>query len=207
MSLSRIEIDQFLQYSTGNICDANDKKGNMDHQIKPLSPHSRMAGFAMTVACFPGDNLTIHKAISAAPEGAVLVINARGYSAGHLGELMVLACIQRGLAGIVIDGGCRDSADIIELGFPVFSRSINPGGTVKKSLGDINIEINCGGVLVKPNDIVVGDRDGVVVISQQNAKQVLEKTIAIVASEKQVRQLIEQGKTTMEIFGFEQLVS
>lgn len=206
MVSSNIEIEQFLKYPTGNICDANDKKGNMDHEIKPLNPNSKMAGFAVTVDCYPGDNLTIHKAILEAAAGSVLVINARGYSAGHLGELMVLACIQRAINGIVIDGGCRDAVDIIELGFPVFARSINPGGTVKKSVGEINVEIQCGGVTVKPNDIIVGDRDGVVVVSKMNASQVLEKTKEIARREQEVKKLINQGKSTVEVFGLDKLL-
>lgn len=205
MVLNQAEINQFLQFPTGNICDANDKRGNMDSAIKPLDPTFKLAGFAVTVDCYPGDNLTIHQAIVQATSGSVLVIDAKEYSAGHLGEIMALACIQRGIAGVVIDGGCRDAADIIELKFPVFSRSINPGGTLKKNLGQINVDIQCGGVLVRPGDIVVGDRDGVVVIPQENAQQVLTKTIAIVEKEKEIKKLIHQGKTTMELFGLEKL--
>lgn len=206
MSLAENQLRELLKLSTGTVCDANDKSGNMDPAIKPVDPRTRMAGPAYTVRCQPGDNITIHKAVYEAPRGSVLVVDAHSYTgAGAFGEIIAVACQQRGLAGFVIDGACRDASGIEEVGFPVFSRAINPGGTIKESVGQTNVVIQCGGIVVRPGDIVVGDRDGVVVIPQERAEAVLEKAMAIAAREEQVKELLMQGKTTLEIFQFEKL--
>src|SRR5665647_1936523 len=137
--LTKEELIQLSKFPTGNVCDANDKGGNMEAAIKPINKTSTMAGPAVTVKCQPGDNLTIHKAIYCADPGAVLVIDAHGYmGAGPIGEIVVMACKERSIAGIVIDGACRDSLEIEKLKFPFFCKGFNPGGTVKKSIGTIN---------------------------------------------------------------------
>jgi 4-hydroxy-4-methyl-2-oxoglutarate aldolase len=179
----------------------------MDPAIKPIDPRSKLAGPAVTVLSQPGDNLTLHKAIYEAAPGSVLVIDAHGYAgAGHFGEIMAIAAVERGIAGVVIDGACRDSADIEELGLPFFCRTFNPGGTVKESLGTINEVIQCGGVVVKPGDIVIGDRDGVVVVPREKAGEVLERARDIAAREVKIREMLRQGKTTLEIYGFDKLI-
>jgi 4-hydroxy-4-methyl-2-oxoglutarate aldolase len=205
--LSREEIEQFSKLPTGNICDANNKSGNMDFQIKPIDKNSKLAGPAVTVRCNPGDNLILHQAIYKAEPGSVLVIDSHGYTgAGAMGEIMATACQARGIAGIVIDGTCRDANDIEELGFPFFCRGFNPGGTVKESWGTINETIQCGGVVVNPGDIIVGDVDGVVVVSKDKASEVLSKAKAIAEKETKVKEMLRQGKTTLEIYGFDKLI-
>jgi 4-hydroxy-4-methyl-2-oxoglutarate aldolase len=130
------EITRFLSLPGGNICDSNGKGGNMDPQIKPIDPKSKLVGRAFTVRCHPGDNLAIHRAIAEAPAGSVLVVDAHGYcGGGHFVRYMALACKMKKILGLVIDGSCRDAEDIEEMGFPVFCRALNPGGTVKKPLG------------------------------------------------------------------------
>lgn len=111
--------------------------------------YGKMIGRAFTAQCVPGDNLALHQAIYAADPGEVLILDLHG------------------LAGVVIDGSCRDSEDIKELGFPVFARAFNPSGTVKESLAKMGVPVRCGGVEVRPGDIVFGDCDGVVVIPQE----------------------------------------
>ena len=167
-------MERFQRLPLGNICDANGKRGSMDPAIRPVDPSLHMVGRAYTVRCHPGDNLAIHKAITEAPDGSVLVIDAGGYTGGgHIGEIMCFACMQRGIRGLVIDGTCRDADDIQALGFPVFSRGFNPGGTVKETVGQTEIPIVCGGVPVRPGDLVVGNRDGVVVVAKENIEAVL----------------------------------
>ena len=122
------------------------------------------------------------------------------------GDIMALACKIKGIAGVVIDGGCRDIEEIEALGFPLFARGVNPGGTIKENLGVIGEPIQCGGVLVAPGDIVVGDRDGVVVIPAAQADHVLEKARTIIAREAGIRDMLHQDKSTMEIFGLDALL-
>ena len=124
----------FKGIPTGNICDMNGREGSMDAAIKPLDYHFEMAGYAMTVTCVPGDNLTIHRAIAEAKPGVVLVIQCQGYlQAGVFGELFATSCRARGIAGVVIDGACRDKRDIIEMNYPVFARGVCPNGTLKET--------------------------------------------------------------------------
>jgi 4-hydroxy-4-methyl-2-oxoglutarate aldolase len=200
-------VKQFFGIPTGNLSDAMGKKGNMHSSIKPIYPSAKMAGIAFTVACPPADNLTMHKAMYMAPPGSVLVANAAGYTeAGSFGAIMALACQIRGFAGVVLDGGCRDVEEIEEMGFPLFSRGINPGGTTKETLGAIGGPIQCGGIVVDPGDIVVGDRDGVVVVPADRALEVLEKSRAIMDKEVKVRELLRQGKSTLEIYGLDAIL-
>ncbi len=201
------QIAQFKKLPTGNVCDANGKVGNMDSGIKPVDPRSKLVGPAVTVRCQPADNLILHKAIYEAAPGSVLVIDAHGYTeAGPFGGIMATACMVRGIAGVVLDGACRDANEIQDMGFPFFIRALNPGGTVKESLGPINGTIQCGAVTVRPGDIIVGDRDGVVVVAQDKAGDVLERALAIFEKEIKIVEMLRQGKTTLEIYGFDRLL-
>ncbi len=157
----------------------------------------------MTVKCEPGDNLTLHKAIAMAEPGTVLVVDCGGWTgAGAFGEMFAVSCVARGIRGVVIDGACRDKADLIEMDFPVFTRGVNPNGTRKELLGEINGTIGCGGVLVSPGDIVVGDADGVVVIAAEKAEEVLENALAKKDRESELKPQLAAGRTTVELLGF-----
>lgn len=206
MCLNKETVERFLRLPSGNVCDANGKGGNMHHSIKPLDPKVKVVGSAVTVKCFHGDNLTIHKAIYEAQPGSVLVIDAAGDSAGYFGDIMVSAAIKRGIAGFVIDGGCRDSSEIIGMDFPVFCKSINPHVTVKENLGKVNGQISCGGVVVNPGDIIFGDCDGVIVVPREKCEEVLGKAEAIAEREARILQLIDEGKSTLEIMGLDKLI-
>ncbi len=200
-------MERFKKLPLGNICDANNKGGSMDAAIKPVDAACKMAGPAYTVRCHPGDNLAIHKAITEAPAGSVLVVDAAGYpGAGHIGEIMCFACMQKGIEGIVLDGTCRDADDIEELGFPVFSRGFNPAGTIKEWVGETGTPVICGGIRVKTGDIVVGCRDGVAVVEAEKAHEVLERAEAIAAKEVRVLKELEAGKSTAEIYNFTKIL-
>lgn len=199
-----------LRLPTGNIADNNNSapnQGVMDTAIKPVGASMKMIGRAFTAQCFPGDNLALHQAIYAAEPGDVLVLDLHGYSnAGHFGDIMTLACMERGLAGVVIDGSCRDSEDIRELGFPVFCRGFNPSGTVKESLAKMNIPVRCGGITVHPGDIIFGDCDGVVVIPQSEEDTVFAKANEKFEHEIEIVEALKAGKTTLEIYGFDKII-
>ena len=211
MELTERIRNDLLKLPTGNIADNNNtvsNQGVMDTGIKPVSPKMKMIGRAYTAKCYPGDNLALHQAIYGAQLGDVLVLDLNGYSeAGHFGDIMATACKLRGLAGVVIDGSCRDSEDIRELGFPVFSRGFNPSGTVKESLAKLNIPVSCGGVQVNPGDIIFGDCDGVVVIPQNAEDEVFDKACKKYEHEKEIIRELESGKTTLEIYSFDVLIT
>ncbi len=194
---------KFKGYPTGNVCDANNREGSMDAQIKPIDPASVLVGRAYTCSCPPGDNLTIHKAVLECKPGDVLVIDCCSYMGGGVfGELLAVACVYQGIAGVIIDGACRDSLEIKEIGLPVFVRGLNPGGTVKETLGHTGEALVCGSVMVNPGDIIVGDADGVVVVPQGKAEDVLAKTREKFEKENEIREQLKQGKTTVELLNF-----
>ena len=196
-----MDILEFRDIPTGNICDSNNRLGALDPAIQALDRHMTVAGRAYTVQCPPGDNLTVHKAMLEARPGDVLVVSCGGFlNAGGFGELMATACQVKGIAGVVIDGACRDKNELIEMGFPTFVRGTCPNGTVKENCGATGTAVLCGGTLVRPGDIVVGDCDGVVVIPREEAEGVLERSKAKKAAEDEIRQKLLQGITTAELF-------
>ena len=210
MELTKEVLDALQQLPTGNVADNNTgmpRQGVMDSGIKPIDSKSHMVGRAVTVRCYPGDNLALHQGIYAANPGDVLVLDCRGYTeAGHFGDIMALACQVRGIAGVVIDGSCRDAEDIKALGLPVFVRGFNPTGTVKASLGQVNVPITCGGVRVNPGDIVLGDCDGVVVVPRESEDHVFAGARAKFEKEQHLVEELKAGKSTLEIYGFDKLI-
>lgn len=196
-----------MKLPTGNVADSDPNGGVMDTAIKPIDPKCHMVGRAFTAKCQPGDNLALHQAIVAAQTGDVLVLDCGGYDkAGHFGDMMATACQVKGIAGVVTDGSCRDSQDILELGLPVFVRGYNPSGTVKETLAKLNVPVVVGGVAVKPGDIIFGDCDGVVVVPQEDEDAVFEKAQAKYAKEQHIRERLLAGVSTMEVYGFDKLV-
>jgi 4-hydroxy-4-methyl-2-oxoglutarate aldolase len=178
----------------------------MDSGMKPIYNGAELAGTAITVKASPGDNLIIHKAITLAEPGDVLVIDANGYlETGHLGELMCTSCKANDLAGIVIDGAIRDRKEIEEMGFPVYARGVHPQGPLKQDPGSINVTISCGGVTVDPGDIVVGDDEGVAIVPSETAKSVLERSHEKIDAEDNIRERIQNGDYLFEISGYDEL--
>ncbi len=189
---------------------ASDVTGNvgfeMDAGIEPAYDDIGMAGTAITVNASAGDNLIIHKAITLAEPGDVLVIDCDGHtSTGHLGELMCTSCQANGLAGIVIDGGYRDVREIRAMEFPVYGRGTNPRGPLKQDPGSINVTISCGGVSVDPGDVVVGDDDGITVVPREQAATVLESAREKMAREDDVREEVRSGTYLFEANGYDEL--
>ncbi|MBC7340395.1 MAG: RraA family protein [Firmicutes bacterium] len=170
-------VERFRRLATPNIADCMSRLYTMDYAIGPVGGGQvRMAGTALTVSVAHGDNLMVHKAIDMAQPGDVIVVSAGGdVSRAIVGELMCRCAQWRGVAGMVVDGAVRDGEGIREMGFPVFAGGLTPAGPYKNGPGEINVPVACGGVVVFPGDIVVGDGDGVVVIPAPDAESVLAK--------------------------------
>jgi len=188
-------VKGFEAIPTGVVSDAMGRCNSMAAEIKPVWKGARLLGPALTVRTFPADNLMIHKAVTLAKPGDVIVVNAGGYKdTAVFGDLMGFSCKVHGVAGMVIDGAARDADGLASIGFPVFARAILPMGPFKDSPGSINVPISCGGMAVRPGDIILGDADGVVVIPQEEAADVLAKAQATAAREEQTRQRIAKGE-------------
>jgi regulator of RNase E activity RraA len=156
-----------------DISDAVGPLYTMDGGIRPLYlPIARLVGTALTVKAPPGDNLTVHGALSMVRQGDVLVIDWRGSDACATGAGSLIVPIRRGLQGAVVDGGWRDITELQAIGFPVFGRTVSPYSPPKSQPGEINVPVACGGVVVHPGDIVVADVEGVVVVPRKDAEAV-----------------------------------
>lgn len=179
------------------LADVAGRRGALHGRITALHPSMKCAGTAVTVEVRPGDNLMIHAAMALAKPGDVLVVDAKGdQTSALMGEIMVSACRKLGLAGVVIDGAVRDSLELREMGFPVFSVGTNPNGPTKNIAGRINHPISAGGVAVRPGDFVTADADGVVVVERERIAALLPLAEKKVADEAKRIAGIAQGQTS-----------
>lgn len=170
--------------------------------IAPLAIDMRVAGRARTVRCKVGDNGPLHAALAFAEAGDVLVVDAGGHAdTAVFGGLMAQAALQRGIAGLVIDGAIRDRAEIIALGLPVWARGAVPEGPHKGFGGTIDGPIACGGVAVAPGDLVLGDGDGVSVVPRSAISSTIEAAKALLAKEARAIETISEGGSLAELYG------
>jgi 4-hydroxy-4-methyl-2-oxoglutarate aldolase len=204
MSISKELIAQISKFSTATLHEAMGKIGNLPSGIKPISPKMKVCGTAYTVKTMPCDNMMLHRAYAYAQAGDVLVVNCSNfYEAGYWGDLMSLGAKTKGIAGLVIDGCVRDADDIEAMNFPVFSRGLCIKGTGNHGEGILNQPIIMGEYIVNPGDIIVGDRDGVVVIPQGLVAETLEKAHARELKEERVRIELRKGLNSLQIYSWD----
>ncbi|MFJ4208008.1 RraA family protein [Paenarthrobacter sp. NPDC089675] len=187
-------------HSSATLYEASKMPCACDPGIKPVWQGAKVAGPAFTVRGVGGDNLALHHAVLNAPSGSVLVVDMQGAEHGHWGEILAAAAQHRGIAGLVIDGGVRDTDEMAEMEFPVFSRSVTVVGTAKDYTGDFTSPVRVGGLTVRAGDLVVGDADGVVVLPHDAVDAVLDKADARVADEHRILAEIRAGKSTLELY-------
>jgi len=196
---SKEVIEKFRSISVATVYEASGRKGFIDPKIKPIIKGIKLCGPAFTVQTAPGDNIMLHKALEKAQEGDVIVaIVGNEYEYGYWGDLMSVQAKAKKLEGLAIDGCVRDSEEIVEMGFPIFSRGLAIRGTVKASLGLINYPINFGGTVVNPGDLILGDDDGMVVVRFQDCEEVLAKSQARIQAEKIKAKALMDGITSIK---------
>ena len=187
-------VSAYRGLASSNVADAMGRFNFMDPGIRPRSGLP-LCGPALTVNARPGDNLMVHKALQLAEPGDIVVVNTNGNTTSAVfGELMCRTAVAQRLGGIVVDGAIRDAEGIAALGFPAFSRSLTPGGCDKDGPGEINVAVSCGGAVVQPGDIIVGDNDGIAVVPRADATEVLELVRALVRNEERRIAEIQSGQ-------------
>jgi 4-hydroxy-4-methyl-2-oxoglutarate aldolase len=193
-------VEAFADLGAATVYEASGRKGSVDPGIKPLARGTRLLGPAFTVQCHPKDNLMLHKALQLAQKGDVLVASTQGYpDAGYWGGLMAGSAVARQLGGLAIDGCVRDSAEIVDLGFPVFCRGACMRSTTKGILGCVNHPILFADVLVEPGDLVLGDDDGLVIVARSEIETVLKAALQRVAREKKKASALARGVSSVEL--------
>lgn len=193
------------KFSTATICEALENINFLPSGIKPIAKTMKVCGPAYTIQTMPRDNVLLHRAYAYAKAGDVLIANCSGfYEAGYWGDLMSLGAKTKGINGLVIDACVRDADDIEAMGFPVFSRGLCIRGTSNYGDGTLNEPIIIGDVSINPGDIIVGDRDGVVVVPQNKIEEVIEKATAREAKEERTRIELRKGFPSIKIYGWDE---
>jgi len=183
--------------------EAQGRTGLMRPYMRPIYAGARAAGSAITVSCQAGDNLMIHAALEVCQAGDVLVVTTTAESTdGMFGELLAVSARARGVAGLVIDAGIRDVADITAMAFPAWAKAISAQGTVKATAGSVNIPVVCAGAIVRPGDVIVGDTDGVVVVPRAMAVSVAKLGTERVAKEEKSRERLRAGELGLDMYGW-----
>ncbi len=204
-TLDAADVARAARFGAATLHEAAGRIGALPSEIKPVAPNFRIAGRAFTLSGPPNDNLWLHRAMSVAEPGDVLIAHvSHFYEAGYWGEVMSTAAIAGGLAGLVIDGGVRDVTLLELLGFPIFARRVCISGTGKDfgALGSLAAPVMVGNVVVHAGDLVVGDADGVVVIPNKRVAEVLEKSAKREGYEAGVMERLRAGEKSLDVFGF-----
>jgi len=193
-------VTRYKKLSVATVHEAQGRVGLLSPEIRPVKAGLKLVGRAVTVFATPGDNVMIHVAMEQCEPGDVMVVAVNSRSeCGYFGDLLATLMLARGIAGLVIDSGVRDLADLRQMGIPVFSRCISAQGTVKETLGDVNVPVVCGGQVINPSDLIIGDDDGVVVVRRHELDSVAQKSEAREDKEAAIRAKYRDGTLGLDM--------
>ncbi len=199
---------ELARLGTATVYEAQGQTGLFNDNIKPIQQGVTVCGPAVTVICPAGDNLMVHAAVEVCQPGDILVVTTEGESNryGMVGELLARSLMGRGVKALVMDGGVRDTRELRELGFPVWTTAVVCAATTKNKAGWVNAPAVCAGALVEPGDLILADDDGVVVVKREEITAALEKSLAREKKEQATRQKIKEGQLGVDFYGFREVL-
>jgi len=196
------EVDKLAEYGVATVHEAIGRNGFLGPGIRPIQSGARIAGTALTVLCWPGDNLMLHVAVEQARPGDIFVVTTTSTCTdGLFGELLATSLAAHGVRGIVMGAGLRDSAELRDMGFPAWTANVSAQGTVKETPGAVNVPVTIGGQVIRPGDAIVADDDGVACVPRLDVGKAVSASAARIAKEDTNRKALAEGQLGLDMYG------